>query len=89
VAEYCDSHQGNRLILVRAGKNVWRYYGLTPAQLRFWRGLTNAERNSLARTQEKQCFICALKSAMDAQKRSAQGIYSSMMVALLATGEKS
>ena len=74
--------------MIRAGRNVWRYYGLTPVQLKFWRGLTKAERSSLVRTQEKQCFICALRNLIDAKKRSAHGIYSSMMISLLAKGER-
>jgi hypothetical protein len=86
--EDCESHEGERLVLVRAGSNVWRYYGLTPGQLRFWRGLTRAERRSLVRAREKQCFICALKALIGAKKRSAEGIYSSMMVSLLAVGER-
>jgi hypothetical protein len=40
------------------------------------------------RAREKQCFICALKALIGAKKRSAEGIYSSMMVSLLAVGER-
>jgi len=82
----CDGHVGVHRILVRAGKNEWRYYGLTPTQLRFWRGLTKAEQNSLVRAQEMLCLICALKQAIKRRKRLADGFYSSMMLSLLTAG---
>jgi len=81
-----DGHAGDHRILVRAGRNEWRYYGLTPTQLRFWRGLTRTERSSLARAQERRCFICALKEAIETRKRLADRLYSSMMASLLVAG---
>jgi hypothetical protein len=81
-----DGHDGNHRILVRAGRNEWRYHGLTPTQLRFWRGLTKTERSSLARAQERRCFICALKRAIETKRRLADQLYSSMMASLLAAG---
>ncbi len=72
--------------MVRAGRNEWRYYGLTPSQLRFWRGLTKAEQNSLTRVQERRCFVCALKQTIETRKRLADGFYSSMMTSLLTAG---
>jgi hypothetical protein len=84
--EDCDDHEGDHRILVEAGRNEWRYYGLTQTQLRFWRGLTKAERGSLARAQERQCFICALKKAIETRKRLADRLYSSMMASLLTAG---
>jgi hypothetical protein len=81
-----DDHAGDYQILVRAGRNEWRYYGLTSTQLRFWRGLTKAERTALARAQERRCFICALKRAIETRKRLVDRLYSSMMASLLAAG---
>ena len=82
----CDGHVGVHRILVRGGRNEWRYYGLTPTQLRFWRGLPKAEQNSLVRAQERQCLVCALEQAIRMRKRLADGFYSSMMVSLLTAG---
>lgn len=84
--ENCDGHAGDHRILVKAGRNEWRYYGLTLAQLRFWRGLTKAEQGSLVRAQERRCLICALKRAIERRKRLTDGFYSSMMASLLTAG---
>jgi len=84
--EDCDGHAGDHRILVRAGRNEWRYYGLTSTELRFWKRLTKAEQNSLVREQERRCLVCALKQAIKTRKRLADGFYSSMMASLLTAG---
>jgi hypothetical protein len=84
----CNGHEGGHQILVRAGRNQWRYYGLTPAQLRFWRRLTEAERSSLARAQERRCLICTLKRTIETRRRLGDRLYSSMMASLLEAGGK-
>ena len=80
----CTGHDGAYRILVRAGRNEWRYYSLTPTQFRFWRGLTKTERSSLVRAQEQRCLVCALKRAVEKRKRLGDRLYSSMMASLLA-----
>lgn len=82
----CKGHSGNHRILVKAGRNEWRYYGLTATQLRFWNGLTKAEKGLLARMQEDGCLVCALARMIERKKRFGDQLYSSMMRSLLTSG---
>lgn len=81
--DHFGDHAGNRRVLVRAGKDAWRYYNLTAAQLRFWRRLTSAERSFLERAQDRQCFICALRRTIERRKKLSARLYASLMTSLL------
>jgi hypothetical protein len=82
----CNGHEGDHRILVKAGKNEWRYYSMTSTQLRLWRGLTKTERSSLTHAQERRCFICGLKRTIEKRKKLEDRLYSSMMASLLTVG---
>jgi hypothetical protein len=81
--DHFGDHAGSHRVLIRAGKNAWRYYSLNSAQLRFWRKLTRAERNSLERAQDRQCFICALRRMTERREKLSARLYASLMTSLL------
>jgi hypothetical protein len=81
--ELLHRHKGAHHLLVPEGAGAWRYYMLTRNQLRFWRGLSRAERNYLVRLGRRGCFVCVLRGMMERQERFEATLYRAMMGFLL------
>jgi hypothetical protein len=83
-AQLSHQHMGDSRLLVREGTRAWRYYMITPQQIRFWRSLNGIERSSIVR-KSRGCFVCALEEAIERRKQFEDGLHGAMMSYLLSS----